>query len=119
MGDYRSEMQNKVRAHASELLAEYTDITKDDLQHIKDQNYRLQCPRFQALLGFNPNPTEEDPEYPLIPPILSRGGTGLIGDLFRNPIHRKVCKLTSPGLVLTVIVGVGNAAFGTGEDGAQ
>jgi hypothetical protein len=98
MSDYRSEMQNKMRVHASELLAEYEDVTKGDVQNIKDQNYRLQCPRFQALLGFNPNPTDNEPEYPLIPPILSQGGTGLIGDLFRNQIHRKVWNPITPCL---------------------
>ena len=90
MSDYRSEIQNKVRVHASDLLAEYDEVTKEDLRNIKDHSYRLHCPRFKALLGFNPNPTEKDPEYPLIPPILSQGGTGLIGDLFRNQIYQKV-----------------------------
>jgi hypothetical protein len=90
MGDYRSEIQNKARTHASELLGEYVEITKEDVQNIKDNSYRLECSRFKDLLGFNPNPTAKEPQYPLIPPILSRGGTGHIKDLFRNPIHRKV-----------------------------
>jgi hypothetical protein len=90
MGDYRSEIQNKARAYASELLREYVEVTKEDVENIKDNLYRLGCPRFKYLLGFNPNPTATDPQYPLIPPILSRGGTGRIEDLFRNPIHRKV-----------------------------
>jgi len=96
MGSFRSEIQNKVREHAGSLLSEYDQLTKQDIEKIKDNEYRSNCPRFKELLGFNPCPTEDEPEYPLIPPILSRGGTGRIEDLFRNKIHYKVRLINSP-----------------------
>jgi len=88
-------MQNRGRANASSLLSEFHELTKDDIENIKEHDYRANCPRFKALLGFNEYADQEGPVYPLIPPILSRGGTGRLEDLFQNPIHRKVCQLST------------------------
>lgn len=87
---FRSYIQNNARTNAVSLLEEYAHLTKEDIEAIKDDDKRASCLGLKKLLLPEGSWDEDKPTYPLIPPILSQGGTGKIEDLFRNPIHTKV-----------------------------